>query len=458
MTNQGGTGGAASWPLSDFRTPEQIRRDAIVVRQQIESLAAPNEDTQERAKLDAMVERIRRRQQAAPADQSTRFVSIPGDDERAVLAVEGQLVVDADATQLNQLGGLLADYAPADRVGRKPHRRTRVYRSKKEASVPALRAHAKRIRDERQISASVNMVVPLGYVIKGSDYPGVTSGPAAFAPRGGGAPVRVAIIDTGLTAEQRTDDWYDGMVRDGTDPVNVLAPLNRIDWFAGHGSFAAGVVRQIAPNAEIVVYRFTNTDGLGTDESAADMLIQAADDAAGQRLIINASFGAPAVDGVPPLSLRAAVEYITDKYPKSLIVASAGNDGSDQPVYPAGFGGDGLRAVGALNSDLTAAAFSNHGDWVHCSAVGVGVVSTFVQGMLPPEDGLGVPDVMFPADPWATWSGTSFTAPQIAGALAALCGDTPTLLPRTAFDQLIAGRPTVPGLGTAVHLLPGTPV
>ena len=30
------------------------------------------------------------------------------------------------------------------------------------------------------------------------------------------------------------------------DPVNVLAPMNRIDWFAGHGSFAAGIVRQVA--------------------------------------------------------------------------------------------------------------------------------------------------------------------------------------------------------------------
>nr|BFE73055.1 hypothetical protein GCM10020092_063560 [Actinoplanes digitatis] len=205
----------------------------------------------------------------------------------------------------------------------------------------------------------------------------------------------------------------------------------------------------------MVVYRYTSTDGLGTDEAAADMLIQAADDAAGGRVIINASFGAPAVDGVPPLAMREAVRYITETYPKALIVASAGNDGSDRPLYPAAF--PGVKAVGALNSDLSAAAFSNHGSWVHCSAVGVGVVSTFVEGKLPPETGIGA-DVDFPADSWATWSGTSFSAPQISGAVAALCGDDGALPPAAAFDQLVAGRPTLADYGTVVHLLPGTPV
>lgn len=443
-----------TWPLPDPRTAEQLALDKVAVRAQVAALTSPNADAAARRIQDDVVERIRKRQQAATADQATRFVSfMPTGGAGPVLAAENQLVVDADPAQL---GDLLSGYAAADRAGRSRRRRTRVFRSRQAKTLEALRRDAKRLRDEKKIMATVNSIVPLGYVIKGNSYPGRTVAPGAFSANGGGAPVRVAIIDTGLTAEPRTDAWDTGLVRNGTDPLNVLAPLDRIDWFAGHGTFAAGIVRQIAPNCEIVVYRFTNTDGLGTDEAAADMLIQAADDAAGGRLIINASFGAPAVDGIAPLAMQEAVRYISDTYPKALIVASAGNDGSDQPLYPAAYPQPRVKAVGALNSDLTAAGFSNRGDWVHCSTVGVGIVSTFVEGKLPPEDNIGT-DVQFPANSWATWSGTSFTAPQISGAVAALCGEDGALVPQAAFDQLIAGRPTLDDFGAVVHLLPGTP-
>jgi thermitase len=444
-----------NWPLPDNRNAEQLERDRTAVRAQVSNLVAPNDDDAARRTMDEVVERIRRRQLTASDDQATRFVSYtPADGTGPWLCAENRLVIDADAAQSARLGGLLAGYATADRAGRSSRRRTRVFRGPSGRSLDALRKDAKRLRDEHKIMAGVNAIMPLGYIVKGNSYPCPTVAPGTFASNGGGEPVRVAIIDTGLTAVPRTDAWDTGVVRNGTDVLDMVAPHDRIDWFAGHGTFGAGIVRQIAPDCEVIVYRYTGADGIGTDEAAADMMIQAADDAAGGRLIINASFGAPAVDGVPPLAMREAVRYISETYPKALIVASAGNDGSDRPLYPAAF--PGVKAVGALNSDLTAAAFSNHGDWVHCSAVGVGVVSTFVQGKLPPEAGIGA-DLNFAADSWATWSGTSFTAPQIAGAVAALCGDDGALVPSSAFDQLIAGRPILDDLGTVVHLLPGTP-
>ncbi|GAA2557777.1 hypothetical protein GCM10010435_30900 [Winogradskya consettensis] len=444
---------ASRWPLPDRRTAEQLAHDKEAVRKQVTSLTTPNADDDARVAQEVFVERIQRRQLAAPADHATPFLHfVPRSGTRAVLAVANELVVDAGPDELD---GLLPGYAPADRADRSPRRRTRVLRSEGRKNVTELRADAKRLRDEKKIMANVNSIVPLGYVIKGNSYPGSTVAPAPFAAQGAGAPVRVAVIDTGITAEARSDGWDTGVVREGTDPVNVLAPLDRIDWFAGHGTFAAGIVRQIAPDCEVVVYRFTSTDGLGTDEAAADMMIKAAEDANGGRLIINASFGAPAVDGVPPLAMQEAVAHIAAEHPQVLIVASAGNDGKDLPLYPAAF--PGVKAVGALNSDLTPANFSNHGSWVHCSTVGVGIVSTFVEGKLPPEDHIG-DDVTFGQDPWATWSGTSFTAPQISAAVAALCGENATLTPKAAFDQLVTGRPGVPELGTAVHLLPGTPL
>ena len=278
-----------------------------------------------------------------------------------------------------------------------------------------------------------------------------------FTGTGTDPTVRVAVIDTGRAAEKRSDGWSTGVVAADTDPLNEVAPNNRNDYFSGHGTFTAGIVRQVAPRCEVVVYRFTGPDGIGTDRDAADKMLQAAADAGGRRLIINASFGTPAVGGVPPLALRDAVARIATEHPDVLIVASAGNDGGEDQLYPAGFSQYGVKAVGALNPDLTGADYSNRGSWVHCSAVGVGVVSTFVAGLLPPEDDLGVADIRFGKNAWATWSGTSFTAPQISGAVAYLCSQQPGLLPKNAFTKLLTGRPTVNKFGTVVHILPGTP-
>ena len=59
--------------------------------------------------------------------------------------------------------------------------------------------------------------------------------------------------------------------------------------------------------------------------------------------------------------------------------------------------------------------------------------------------------------PPRTSSGTSFTAPQISGAVAYLCGQNPALQPQAAFDDLLANRPTLDKFGVVVHLLRGTP-
>ena len=449
---------ADRWPLPDRRSAARIATDQGAVRQQVRSLERPGNDTTALDAVEAVVERIRRRQLTAAREHATPFVRLATPVRaRAALAAEGKLVIDGDDAQLARCREILTGYEAADRGGRHPsRRRTRVFRSRNR-SEEQLRAAARRLREEVGVRASVNAIVPLGYVIKGDSYPGATVAPAPFASNGATAPVRVAVIDTGMTAAPRGDGWDTGVVRDGVDPVNVIEPLDRIDWFGGHGTFATGIVRQIAPDAEVVVYRFTGSDGLGTDESAADLMLQAVDDAAGKRLIINASFGAPAVDGVAPPAMREAVEHLAAAHPEVLIVASAGNDGQDVPLYPAAF--PGVTAVGALTSTLTPAPFSNKGSWVDCSTVGVGVVSTFVEGKLPPENDptLG-PDVTFGADAWATWSGTSFTAPQIAGAVAALCGEDAALQPRAALTALTAGRPTLAGYGTVVHLLPGTPI
>ena len=45
--------------------------------------------------------------------------------------------------------------------------------------------------------------------------------------------------------------------------------------------------------------------------------------------------------------------------------------------------------------------------------------------------------------------------PQIAGAVAQLC-QLNNVTPRVALSQLLDGRPTLPGYGYVVRILPGT--
>ncbi|WP_306212143.1 S8 family peptidase [Actinoplanes sp. RD1] len=449
---------ADRWPLPDRRDAAQLLSDQPAVRRQVDKLNRSETETASRQELIEVLDRIRVRAQRATGPGSRRFLSLtPPEEPHTVLIAEGELVIDGDDDQLAACREVLRAYTEVPGRARHRRRRTRVFR-RTDGDARALGTDAQRLRDTAGVEVTQNTIVPLGYIIKGDSYPGSTVAPAAFATNGATAPVRVAVIDTGLTAVTRGDGWDTGIVRNGIDPLDEALPKGRIDWFGGHGTFAAGIVRQIAPDCELVVYRFTGQDGTGTDDDAADMLLKAVDDAAGKRLIINASFGAPAVGGTPPLALREAVRHITTDHPDVLIVASAGNDGRDTPFYPAAF--DGVVGVGALTSGLTAASFSNKGNWVDCSAVGVGVVSTFVTGLLPPEDDpdkLG-PDVTFGADAWATWSGTSFSAPQVAAAVAALCGEDASLSPRAAYTALTTGRPSLPGYGKLVHLLRGTPL
>lgn len=457
MTDQGNT---VIPPLADLRTEQQRADDREAVREQVRALSSPPPGIRAVAGVRPDVLELIRQRQISAGERGLPFdVHRPGDGGIPSLVVQNQLVAESDDQQLSRFGTSFEGYQ-GGKV--RPGCRSRLFKWQGQAAADPS-ADARLLR-KNAVRANVSQIVPLGYVVKGDAFPGMTHVTQEFTPDSGGSPVRVAVVDTGLTDQPRTDGWFTGITSRGKiDELNQVKPQeNRNDYFAGHGTFTAGIVRQLSSTCEIVVYRFTRTDGLGTDTDAADMLIRAADDAAaeapGQRLIINASFGAPAVDGEPPLALQEAVEYIAHNYPDVLIVASAGNDGHHQKLYPAGFETHNVRAVGALNPDLTRAEFSNYGKWVHCSAVGVGVVSTFVKGLTPPEAGLGVPDVDFPAMPWATWTGTSFTAPQISGAVARLCAANAELKPRTAFDRLLENRPKLAGSETVVvNLLQGTP-
>jgi subtilisin family serine protease len=121
--------------------------------------------------------------------------------------------------------------------------------------------------------------------------------------------------------------------------------------------------------------------------------------------VIIMSLGTYTDDDTPPPLSAFIDKYVT---PATVLVAAAGNEGSCRPYYPAAL--PDVVAVGALDS-AGRAWFSNFGPWVDACAPGVDVVSTyfsFVESTGPGRTYEG----------WAAWSGTSFSAPKIAAAIA----------------------------------------
>ena len=116
------------------------------------------------------------------------------------------------------------------------------------------------------------------------------------------------------------------------------------------------------------------------------------------------------------------------------VVASCGNHHSPAPVQPAALTylarpetipATELISVGALNPDLSQAAYSNFGPWVRLWTVGTALLSAmpyFGHQRLHREP-RAEHDPENLGSGFATWGGTSFAAAVIAGQLAALIAE-----------------------------------
>lgn len=137
---------------------------------------------------------------------------------------------------------------------------------------------------------------------------------------------------------------------------------------------------------------------------------------------------------------------LRERNPKIVVVAPAGNGSTDTPWYPGAF--KGVVCVGALGAEPTKAGFSNWGPWVDVSAPGLRAKSTFLSCTRTPEqtDVLpGVPPLEHPGEKqvfagWAYWSGTSFAAARVTGAIAQLAAESGIGVQQAAFELFGDGR------------------
>lgn len=240
-------------------------------------------------------------------------------------------------------------------------------------------------------------------------------------PRTRGGGVKLAILDTGIARHP------DLRIAGG---VNTRGGRSYAD-DNGHGTHVAGIAAAAgtkrlygnAPQARLYAVKALDRNGSGFVSDIVkgiDWCI-----ANGIR-VINMSFGMPGGSQALHDALKRA------RRKGIVLVASAGNDGPrsggiDAPArYPE------TLAVAATTSGNRAAPFSSRGRGIGVAAPGVNIVSTWLNGQ------------------YAILSGTSMSAPHVAGGSALLRAALPKLGPSALGARLRGGARRIPGGRTAV--------
>ncbi len=215
---------------------------------------------------------------------------------------------------------------------------------------------------------------------------------------------------------------------------------------SGHGTFVAALAAGSDSNrvgiagfggaARLLLVRAVAHDGTISDAAEAAAIRYAVDNGA---RIVNLSLAGSTTSPTE----RDAIEYAVSR--GVLLVAAAGNDyrRGNRVQYPAallqpegsrGVGGSGLVVAASTRSGRRA-AFSGTGTWISMAAPGERVVSATsasasrrdYRRVRIPGSGRGV---------YAVASGTSFAAPQVAGAAALVWAANPALTAAGVADVL----------------------
>jgi hypothetical protein len=283
-------------------------------------------------------------------------------------------------------------------------------------------------------------------------------------PAGRRTPV-IALLDTGLAPHPwfAADDYLTVADRvqaavvensgiAGAGPATITGPddgpmtleplLGGLASHFGHGTFIAGLMRQIAPQARVKAVRIMHSDGVAFESDLIcalqavgheTMRARANEPGAQQVDVVSLSLGYfPEGEDTLSAGLTAEIDHLTSL--GIVVVAAAGNYATSRPFLPAALyyryqrpDCAPLISVGALNPNGSVALFSDEAPWVHYFAPGAAMVSTYpttARGARQPgysvnaghRQGMDRDD--FSAG-FAVWSGTSFAAGAAAARIAA---------------------------------------
>jgi hypothetical protein len=241
-----------------------------------------------------------------------------------------------------------------------------------------------------------------------------------------GAGVRIYIADTGLIPDEGSHHiagtgvivdsgshhpWLAG-VRGEEDPQSPQLPQMLLKPYAGHGTFVAGVLRCIAPAADIYVGNVFCTGGSALEADFVTDLRKALHRGTD---IFHLSCASTTRKDLALLSFWTWLRQLR-QHKGIVCVAPAGNSGSRRPHWPGA--SPEVASVGALAADWrNRASFSNYGGWVDAYAPGRNLINAygfgeFICDMVPYVGQHRHFHGM------AQWSGTSFSSPIVTGLIA----------------------------------------
>lgn len=197
---------------------------------------------------------------------------------------------------------------------------------------------------------------------------------------------------------------------DCVDPDND--PMDR----HGHGTHVAGIAGAVSNNSSGVAgvawncrimpvragYKTASGGGVLESDDAAQAIVYAAENGAH---VLNLSWG----DNQKSSLIEDAVRFATER--GVLVCAAAGNENGSSLVYPAALENSSVMAIGATDAQDKRAYFSNFGDWVHLSAPGTSIHSTYLNNTC------------------TAMSGTSMSTPLVVGQAALILSQFPGLTP-----------------------------
>ncbi len=226
---------------------------------------------------------------------------------------------------------------------------------------------------------------------------------------------------------------------DDRDPIPSADSLGGFSW---HGTAVAGVatsrpgdpqegIAGVAPDTRLVALRAFGRDGRGRTDDIASAIVYGAE----KNLdVLNLSFGR---DRAVPL-IEEAIEYTNAQ--GTILVGSAGNNLTDAPHYPSDYP-DVLSVVWlGEDGELPRVNRSQFGIGVDLGAPGTNVYTTDF-----PADKLRAGDELTRSDLYRSPNGSSFSAPQVAGAAALLRSFDSSLSPASIRSILTATAEDIEG-------------
>jgi subtilisin family serine protease len=256
--------------------------------------------------------------------------------------------------------------------------------------------------------------------------------------RGGG--VTVAVLDTGV---ELTHPALASRLLPGFDFVDMDNNPSEVGSQQqgpyGHGTYVAGIIALVAPDAKIMPVRVLDAKGVGNVWVLSEALAYAADPDGNPTTkdgadIINLSLGTLRRTNLlssvltkvcGDSSTQGDDDFSSIGNRNIVVVAAAGNTGSTTQVYPAAENINGLLAVAASAQDDTLAPFSTRGSWIRILAPGDMIIST-------------VPDGQY-----GVWRGTSAAAPFITGESALVRAAFPSLRPSKIISHIVSNSARV---------------